>query len=325
MRLFRREFLHFAAGAVAVSAVSRVAWAQAYPKRPVRILVGYPPGGTTSIAARLIGQWLSERLGQPFIVENRPGAATNIAAEAVVRAASDGYTLLEVSTANFASAAFYENLSFNFIRDIAPIASIASSPHVMVINPSLPARTLPEFIAYAKANPSKINVASAGTGSGTHLVGELFKAMTGVGMVHVPYRGDAGALTDVIGGRIQVYFSPSAASMEFIAAGRLRALAVTSATRLPALPEVPAVGEFVPGFEASVWQGIGAPRDTPAEIIGILNREINSALADPTIKARLADQGYTVYASSPADFGKLIANETEKWGSVIRTAHIKPE
>jgi len=325
MRLFRRQFLHFAAGAVAVSAVSRVAWAQAYPKRPVRILVGFPPGGATSIAARLIGQGLSERLSQPFIVENRPGAATNIAAEAVVRAAPDGYTLLEVTTSNFTSPALYKNLSFNFIRDIAPVASIANSPYVMVINPSLPAKTLPEFIAYAKANPGKVNMASAGTGDGTHVTGELFKVMTGVDMVHVPYRGDAGALADIIGGQVQVYFSTPAASIEFIAAGRLRALAVTSAMRSRALPDVPAVAEFVPGFEASGWQGIGAPRDTPTEIIAMLNKEINAALADPTIKARLADLGNTVYASSPADFGKLIADETEKWGKVIRAAGIKPE
>ena len=325
MRLFRRQFLHFAAGAVAVSAVSRVAWAQAYPKRPVRILVGFPPGGATSIAARLIGQGLSERLSQPFIVENRPGAATNIAAEAVVRAAPDGYTLLEVTTSNFTSPALYKNFSFYFIHDIAPVASIAISPYVMVVNPSLPAKTLPEFIAYAKASPGKVNMASAGTGDGTHVTGELFKVMTGVDMVHVPYRGDAGALADIIGGQVQVYFSTPAASIEFIAAGRLRALAVTSAMRSPALPDVPAVAEFVPGFEASGWQGIGAPRDTPTEIVGTLNKEINAALANPTIKARLADLGYTVYASSPAEFGKLIADETEKWGKVIRGANIKPE
>jgi tripartite-type tricarboxylate transporter receptor subunit TctC len=325
MKLPRRRFLHLAAASAALPAVSRFAWAQAYPKRPVRILVGFPPGGATSIAAHLIGQWLSERIGQPFVIENRPGAGTNIATEAVVRAAPDGYTLLQVNTSNFTNGALYENLSFNFIRDIAPVASIGSSPYVMVINPSLPAKTLPEFIAYAKARPGRINMASAGTGGGPHLSGELFKVMTGVDMVHVPYRGDAGALTDVIGGQVQVYFSTSAASIEFIATGKLRALAVTSAMRSQALPDVPAVAEFVPGFEASSWQGIGAPRDTPSEIIGILNKEINAALADATIKARLADLGYTGYASSPADFGKLIANETEKWDRVIRTANIKPD
>jgi tripartite-type tricarboxylate transporter receptor subunit TctC len=321
----RRQFLHLAAGAAALPIAPRIAKAQAYPTRPVRIIVGFPPGGGTSIVARLIGQWLSERLGQPFVIENRPGAATNIATEVVVKAPPDGYTLLLFSASVFANAALYEKLSFNFIRDIAPVASIANLPYVMVINPSMSAKTVPEFIAYAKANPGKVSMASAGTGGGSHVSGELFKSMTGVDMVHVPYRGDAPAVTDLIAGQVQVYFSTLAASIEFIRAGKLRALAVTSATPAQALPDVPTVSEFVPGFEASGWQGLGAPKATPAEIINRLNKETSAALADPTITGRLADLGYTNHITSPAEFGKLIADETEKWGKVIRAANIKPE
>ena len=276
------------------------------------------------IVARLIGQWLSERLGQPFIIENRPGAGSNIATEAVVRAPPDGYTLLLVGPPNAINATLYDKLNFNFIRDIAPVASIVRVPNVMVVNPSVPAKTVPEFIAYAKANPGKINMASAGIGSSAHVAGELFKMMTGVDMVHVPYRGAAPALTDLLGGQVQVCSPRMPASIEYIKAGKLRALAVTTATRSEALPDVPTVGEFVPGYEASSWYGVGAPKNTPAEIVDKLNKEINAALADPKIKARLADLGGTALAGSPADFGKLIADETEKWGKVIRAANIKP-
>jgi tripartite-type tricarboxylate transporter receptor subunit TctC len=325
MKLPRRRFLHLAAGAAALPALSRIARAQTYPSRPVRWVVPFPPGGVTDIVARLISQWLSERLGQPFVIENRPGAGGNIGAEAVVKAAPDGYTLYLSSSPNAISATLYDNLNFNFIRDIAPVASISISPLVMEVNPSVPAKTVPEFVAYAKANSGKLNMASNGNGTTSHLAGELFKMMTGINMLHVPYRGAAPALTDLIGGQVQVMFDVMASSIEHIRAGKLRALAVTTATRSEALPDVPNVGEFLPGFEASAWQGVGVPKNTPTEIVDRLNKEMNAALADPKIKARLADLGSSVFSSSPADFGRFIAAETEKWGKVIRTANIKPE
>jgi tripartite-type tricarboxylate transporter receptor subunit TctC len=325
MKLPRRRFLHLAAGAAALPALSRIARAQTYPSRPVRWVVPFPPGGVTDIVARLMGQWLSERLGQPFVIENRPGAGGNIGAEAVVKAAPDGYTLYLSSSPNAISATLYDNLNFNFIRDIAPVASISISPLVMEVNPSVPAKTVPEFVAYAKANSGKLNMASNGNGTTSHLAGELFKMMTGINMLHVPYRGAAPALTDLIGGQVQVKFDVMASSIEHIRAGKLRALAVTTATRSEALPDVPNVGEFLPGFEASAWQGVGVPKNTPTEIVDRLNKEMNAALADPKIKARLADLGSSVFSSSPADFGRFIAAETEKWGKVIRTANIKPE
>jgi tripartite-type tricarboxylate transporter receptor subunit TctC len=323
MKPSRRNFLHLAAAAAALPAVSRIAWAQAYPSRPVRIIVGFAAGGGTDIAARLIGQWLSERLGQQFIVENRPGAGSNIATEAVVNARPDGYTLLLVSTAHAINATLYDNLSFTFIRDIVPIASMTRQPQVMLANPSLPAKTVPEFIAYAKANPGKINMASGGNGTASHVSGELFKIMTGVNMVHVPYRGAAPALTDLIGGQIQIMFENMPSSIEYIRTGKLRALAVTTASRSEALPDIPTVGDFVPGYEASTWFGVGAPKNTPAEIVDRLNKEINAGLADPKVRARFTDLGYTPFASTPSDFGKLIVEETEKWGRVVRAANIK--
>jgi tripartite-type tricarboxylate transporter receptor subunit TctC len=325
MKLPRRKFLHLAAGAAALPALSRGAWAQTYPARPVRILVGFPPGGGADIVARLIGQWLSERLGQPFIIENRPGASSNLAAETVVRAPPDGYALLLVASPNTINATLYDNLNFNLIRDIAPVAGITRDPQVMEVNPSVPVTTVPEFIAYAKANPGRINMASAGNGSGPHVAGELFKMMTGVNMVHVPYRGSAPALTDLLAGQVQVMFDIMTASIGHIRTGRLRALAVTTATRSEVLPDLPTVGDILPGYEASNIRGIGAPKDTPTEIIDKLNKDINAGLADPKLKARLTDLGDTVLAGSPADFGKLIAEETEKWGKVIRAANIKPD
>jgi tripartite-type tricarboxylate transporter receptor subunit TctC len=325
MKLPRRRFLHLAAGAAALPAVSRFARAQAYPTRPVRIVVGFAPGGGVDITARLIGQWLSERLGQQFIIENRPGAGTNIATEAVVRAPADGYTLLLVNAANAVNATLYDNLSFNFVRDIAPVAGIMAASSVMMVHPSVPAKTVPEFIAYAKANPGKINMGSGGVGSPSHVAGELFKMMAGVGMVHVPYRGIAPALTDLMAGQLQVYFGALTSSIEYIKAGRLRALAVTTAKRSAALPDLPTVGEFVPGYEASQWYGLGVAKNAPTEIIDRLNKEINVALADPNMKTRLADLGGTVLAGSPAEFGKLIADETEKWAKVIKSTGIKAE
>jgi tripartite-type tricarboxylate transporter receptor subunit TctC len=324
MRVQRRQFLRLAAYAAAVPPLSRLAWAQAYPTRPVRIIVGYGAGGASDILARLIGQRLSERLSQPFIVENRPGANTNIATEAVAKATPDGYTLLLISPTAATNSSLYDNLNFNFIRDIAPVATIARGAFVMLVNPSFPAKTVPEFIAYAKLNPHELNYASSGTGNPTHIAGELFKAKTGVAMQHVPYRGgDTAAITDLIGGQVQVYFGTLLSSIEHIRAGRLRALAVTTATRSEALPEIPTVSEFVPDFEASLWNGLGAPKHTPAEMIENLNNEINAALADPAIKARIATLGSTVLPSSPADFEKLIVEETEKWSKVIRVANIK--
>jgi tripartite-type tricarboxylate transporter receptor subunit TctC len=324
-KLPRRRFLQVAAGAAALPAVSRVAWAQSYPSRPVRLIVPIAAGGSQDILARLMGQWLSERLGQPFVIDNRPGGGGNIGTEVAVRAPADGYTLLLVSSANVINATLYDKLNFNFIRDIAPVAGIIRVPHAMVVHPLVPARTIPEFIAYAKANPGKVNMASGGTGTGTHLVGELFKMMAGVDMVHVPYRGGGPALADLLGRQVQVMFPTMVSSIEYVRAGSLRALAVTTATRSEALPDMPTVGEFVPGYEASAVFGLGAPRNTPAAILDKLNKEINAALADPKLKARLADVGGDVLALSTADFGKLLADETEKWGKVIRAANIKAE
>jgi tripartite-type tricarboxylate transporter receptor subunit TctC len=323
MKLPRRQFLHLAAGAAALPAVSR--FAQAYPTRPVRIIVGLAPGGPADIVARLIAQWLSEQLGQQFVVENRTGAATNIATEAVVRAPADGYTLLFVTAANAINTTLYEKLSFNLSRDIVPVAGLIRAPSVLEVNPSVPAKSVPDFIAYAKANPGKLTMASSGIGTPSHVFGELFKFMTGVNLVHVPYRGAAPAVTDLLAGQVQVFFDPMPNSIEYIKAGKLRPLAITSATRSEALPDVPTVSEFVPGYEASFWFGIGAPKVTPAEIVDKLNKEVNAALADPKMKARLADLGGTPLPGSPAEFGKLIAEETEKWGKVIRAANIKPE
>jgi tripartite-type tricarboxylate transporter receptor subunit TctC len=320
----RRTFLQLAAGAAALPAVSRIARAQVYPSRPVRIIVGFPPGGISDISARHMGQWLSERLGQPFVIENRPGAGGNIATEAVVKAAPDGYALLLVDASAAPNATLYDNLNFNFIRDIAPVAGIVRIPAVMVVNPSVPANTLPEFIAYAKANPGKVNFASAGIGSPPHLAGEQFNMSAGVKMVHVPYRGGPPALTDLLRGQVQVMFT-SLPTIEYIRAGKLRPLAVAGATRSAALPDVPTVGDFLPGYEASTWNGVGAPKGTPAEIIDKLNREINAGLADPKMKERFADMGGTVLPGLPADFGKFVAEETEKWGKVIQTAGIKAE
>ena len=325
MKLPRRHFLHLAAGTAALPAVTRVAGAQTYPSRRVHIIVGFPPGGGADIVARLIGQWLSEQLGQPFIVENRPGAVSNIGTEAVVRAPPDGYTLLMVTTPNVINATLFDNLNFNFIRDIAPVAGLTRDFLVMLVNPSVPVKTVPEFIAYAKANPGKLSMASAGNGSPQHIAGELFKIMTGVDMVHVPYRGTAPALTDLLAGQVQVVFEIITASIEYIRAGKLRALAVTSPMRLEALPDVPAVSDFLPGYETSIFRGVGAPKNTPAKIIDKLNKAINAGLADPKIKTRIADLGAAVLPMSPNEFGKLIADETEKWGKVIRAANIKPE
>jgi tripartite-type tricarboxylate transporter receptor subunit TctC len=321
----RRQFLHLAVGAAALPAVSRIARAQAYPSRPVRIIVGFAAGGVADITARLVGQWLSERLGQQFLIENRPGAGGNIAVEAVVRAPADGHTLLLIDASAAVNAALYDRLNFNLVSDIAPVSGFIRAPYIMEVNPSFPAKTVPEFIAYAKTNPNKINMASAGNGSIPHVAGELLKMMAGVNMLHVPYRGAVPALTDLLGGQVQLYFVSMPASIEYIKAGKLRALAVTTATRSRALPDIPTVGEFLPGYEASGWQGVGAPRNTPGEIVNKLNKEINLALADPKMKARLADLGGTVLPGTPADFGKFIAEETAKWGKVIKFAGIKPE
>ena len=323
MKLARRRFLGFVAATAAAPALSPLAWAQAYPSRPVRIIVGSLPGATPDILARLLGQWLSERLGQPFVIENRPGAGTNIGTEAVVRAPADGHTLLLINTANAISATLYDRLNFNFIQDIAPVASIIRQPYVMLVHSSVPAKTVSELIDYARTNPGKLNMASAGKGTGTHVAGELFKMMAGINMVHVPYRGGAPATTDLIAGQVQVMFSVPVTAVEHVRAGRLRALAVTTATRSEALPNIPTVGDFVPGYEASAWFGIGAPNNTPAEIVDKLNREINTALADPKIRARLADEGGGQLVLSSADFGKLIAEETEKWAKVVRAANIR--
>ena len=324
MKLPRRRFLHLAGGAAALPAISRLAWAQTYPTRPVHIVVFFPPGGVGDILARLVGQWLSERLAQPFVIENRPGAGGNIGTEAVVRASPDGYTLLWATSPNAINATFYEKLNYNFIRDIMPVVATIRVPNVMVVTPSLPVRTVPEFIAYAKANPGKLNMASGGNGVPSHVAGELFKMMAGVDMVHVPYRGSAPALTDLLGGQVQVMFDAMPSSIDHIRAGKLRPLAVTTATRSEVLPDVPPVGDFLPGFEASTWFGVGVPKNTAVEIVAKLNKEINAALADPNVKTRIANLGGMVLAGSPDDFGKLIAEETEKWAKVIKFAGIKP-
>ena len=325
MKLARRRFLHLAAGGAVLPAASRVAFAQSYPSRPVRLIVPFGPGGGTDIVARLIGQWLSERLGQQFVIENRPGAGGNLGTEAVVRAAPDGYTLALIGAPSAINATLYDKLTFNFIRDIAPVAIIVRFPNVMVVNPSVPARTVPEFIAYAKANPDKINMASPGNGSTPHVAGELFKMMSGANMVHVPYRSVAAGMTDMLSGQVQVTFGTTASTLEYIRAGTLRALAVTTVVRAEALPDLPTIAEFVPGYEASAWFGAGAPRNTPADIIDKLNKDINACLADPKLKARIADLGGIAITGSPADFGKLIVEETEKWAKVVKFSGAKAE
>lgn len=325
MKLLRRQFLHLAAGAAAFPVMSRIASALDYPSQPVRLIVPYAPGGTTDTVARLIGPWLSERLGQPFVVESRPGAGTNVGTDAVVRSSPDGYTLLLFDPAAAINATLYDKLNFNFIRDIAPIACIFLTPLVIVVNPSFPGKTVPEFIAYAKANPGKMNMASAGNGTTSQLAGELFKKMAGVEMTHIPYRGGGPAIANLLGGQVDVFFSPLAIAVAHIQAGKLRALAVTSAMRSAALPEIPAAGEFVSGYETSYWIGLGAPKSTPVEVIDKLNKELNAALAEPKMRARFADLGGIAKGGSSAEFAKLISDETEKWGKVIRAENIKAE
>ncbi len=325
MNLPRRTFLHLAAGTVALPAVARIAKAQTYPTRPLRMIIGYPPGGSADITARLTGQWLSERLGQPVVIESRPGAATNLATEAVVRAAPDGYTLLLVAPANAINATLYDKLSFNFLRDIVPVAGIIRFPNVVVVNPSLSIKTIPELIAYAKANPGKLNMASSGNGSTIHMSGELFKMMTGINMVHVPYRGGALALTDLMGGQVQVMFDNVPTSAEHIKAGKLRGLAVTSLARSEVLPDLPAVADFLPGYEASAWYGLGVPKNTPDEIVNKVNMAMNAILADPKSQARFAELGASLLPGSAADFRKLLGDETEKWGKVVKFAGAKPD
>jgi tripartite-type tricarboxylate transporter receptor subunit TctC len=323
-RPHRRSFLSLAAGTAALPALPRIARAQAYPSRPVRIIVGFPAGGATDVLARLTGQWLSDRLGQQFIIENRAGAGGNIGTEAVVKASPDGYTLLQVATPNGLNAALYTNLNFNFVRDIAPVIGIMRTTYVIVVHPSVSATTVPEFISYAKTRPGQINMASAGNGTPQHIFGELFKMMAGVDLTHVPYRGGAPATTDLLGGQVQVIFSPVTESIEHIKAGKLRPLAVTTATRLDVLPNVPTVADFLPGYEATGWLGLGAPRDTPAEVIDKLNKEMGAGLADPKIIARIAELGGSVLGGSPTAFGKIIADDIEKWSKVIKSANIKP-
>ena len=325
MKFPRRNFLHLAAGAAALPAVARIARAQTYPSRPVRLIVPLAPAGASDITARLIGQWLSERLGQQVVIDNRPGGGGNVGTEVVVRAPADGYTLLLVGGLNATNATFYDKLNYNFIRDIAPVASIIRTPFVMAVNPTVPAKTVPEFIAYAKTSPGKINYASAGTGTSTHLTGELFKMMAGVDMVHVPYRGGGPAFNDLLAGQVQAMFPTIVSSIGYIRAGRLRALAVTTATRSDALPDIPTVGEFLPGYEGSNWYGLGVPKATPAEIVNKINKEVNAALDDPKMKARLVDLGGTPLPGSPVQFGKLIAEETEKWGKVVRFTGINAD
>ena len=325
MTICRRRFLHLTTGAVAMPALSRIARADSYPSRPVHLIVFYAAGGGNDIIARLMGQWLSQRLGQSFVVENRPGGGGNLGTEYVVHAAPDGYTLLLSSTANVVNASLYNNLDFDFVRDIAPVASISYEPNIMVVNPSVPVKTVPEFIAYAKANPGKINFGSAGIGSSQHMSGELFKMMAGIDMTHVPFRGTAPALTSLLGGQVQAMFASMPATIEHVRSGKLRALGVTITTRSDVMPDVPTVSEFLPGYDASVYYGIGAPRDTPAEIVERLNKEINAGLADPQLKARLSDLGSMPLPGSSADFGKFIANETEKWAKVVKFANIKAE
>ena len=325
MKPARRRFLRLAAGAVALPAASRIGWAQTYPTRPVRLIVGFAPGGPNDIVARLLGQWLSERLSQQFIIENRTGAGGNIGTEAVVNASPDGYTLLLIDSSNTINPTLYDKLNFNFIRDITPVAGVMRGPLVMEVNPAFPARTVPEFIAYAKANPRKITMASGGIGTSSHMAGELFKATAGIDMIHVPYRGTAPALADLLGGQVQVMFGNMLASIEHIRDGRLRALSVTTTSRSEALPDIPSVSDFVSGYEASAWQGVGAPRNTSSEIVEKLNNEINASLADPKMRAQLAVLGGNAFGSTPSEFGKLIAEDTDKWGKVIRAANIKAE
>ena len=325
MKLSRRSLLHLSAGAVALPALSRRARAQTYPVRPIRLIIGYTPGGSADITARLTGQWLSERLGQSVIVESRPGGGTNIATEAVVRAPPDGYTLLLVAPANAINATLYDKLSFDFLRDIVPVAGIIRFPNVVDVNPSLPVKSIPELIAYAKTNPGKLNMASSGNGSTIHMPGELFKMMTGINMVHVPYRGGAPALTDLIAGQVHVMFDNLPTSAEHVRSGRLRGLAVTGTARSHVLPDLPTVADFLPGYEASAWYGLGAPRNTPAAVIDRLNDAVNAILADPTSQGRFAELGASLLPGSPADFGKLLADETEKWGKVVKFAGAKPD
>jgi tripartite-type tricarboxylate transporter receptor subunit TctC len=325
MKVLRRQFLHLAAGAAALPAASRIAKAQAYPTRPVTIVAPFAAGGATDIVARLIGQWLSDKLRQSVLIDNRPGASGNIGTEAVVRARADGYTLLMAGGPNAINATVYEKLNFNFIRDIAPVARTAYAPLVVVVHPSIPAKTVPELIAYAKANPGKLNIGSPGNGTANHVAGEMFKTVAGINMVQVQYRGSAPAIADLLGGQVQVMLPVMSESIEYIRAGTIRALAVTSAGRSDALPDLPTLADFVPGFEASNWWGVGAPKNTPAEIIRRLNQEINAALADPVIKARFADLGATVFPGSPAEFGKFIADETERWGKVVKFAGIRAD
>ncbi len=324
MKLLRRQFLCLGALAATLAPVSRTAKAESYPARPVRLVVGFAASGGNDIVARLLGQWLSERLGQPFVIDNRPGGGGNIATEAVVYAPADGYTLLLVSAANAINAALYEKLNFNFIRDIAPVAGLIRVPSVIVVHPSIQVKTLPEFIAYAKLNTGKLSMASGGTGTSTHLAGELFKMMTGVDMIHVPYRGTGPAITDLLGGQVQVMFASAPSSIEYIRRGALRALAITTATRLETLPDIPTVGEFVSGYEASQWYGVGVPQSTPGQIVDLLNREINAALVDSKMKARLVDLGGTELRGSPAEFGQMIVDETEKWSKVVKFSKAKP-
>jgi len=325
MKLQRRDFLRLAGCAAALPPVVRPAWAQAYPTRPVRLVAPFPPGGSVDLTARLIGQWLTERLGQQFVIENRPGAGGNVGTEMVAKVPPDGYTILLCSVANAISATLYENLGYDFAKDFVPVASVTRAPNVMVINPSVPANTVPEFIAYAKANPGKVNMGSSGIGTSIHVGGELFKMMAGVNMVHVPYRGSALMLTDLIAGQVQVAFDNLQPELSHIKAGTLRALAVTTAARSEMLPELPAIAEYVPGYEASTWQGICAPRNTPAQIVDRLNKEINIGLGDAKIKAQFATMGASPFMGPPGEFSKFIVDETEKWGKVIRAANIKPE
>ena len=325
MKLARRKFLHLAAGAAALPAVSQLAYGQSYPTKPVRWIVGFAPAGGNDIVARLMGQWLTERLGQPFVIDNRPGAATNIAAEAAINAPPDGYTIFLANVANAINAPFYTKLNFNFIRDTTPVASIMRMPNIMLVNPSLPAKTIPEFIAYAKANPGKINMASAGVGSGGHLAGELFKMMTGVTLVHVPFRGNGPALTALLGGQVEVLFATLASSVEFVRSGKVRGLGITTAKRSQALPDVSPIDETVPGYEESSWYGIVGPKGTPEHVVEILNREINAALVDAKMKERIANLGGIEISGTPADFAKLIVEETEKWAKVIRAANIRAD
>src|SRR5262245_5538620 len=323
--LLRRQFLHMAAGAAVLPVLPQIARAQVYPTRPVRWIVGFTPGGSADIHARVMAQWLSERLGQQFVIENRPGANSNIAIQAAANSRPDGYTIVSVTTSIVSNASLYESLPFNLQRDILPVAAVSRGVLVLEVNPSLPVKSLSEFVGHANSNPGKISVASFGVGSSSHLAQELFKMMTGINLIHVPYRGDAPALTDAISGQVQATFSTATASLEYVRAGKLRALGVTTATRWNTLPDVPTIADVAPGYEASIWNGVGAPKGTPLEIVEKLNREINAGLADPKIKARIADLGAVPLAMTPAEFGKLLAHDTEKWGKVIRAANIKAE